>query len=193
MSYVPHVVSIRVRVGEGKHVNDCSIYSRLPCQSLEPLWQRGCRELWAVHNNRWVLTAQMGKQKSPSAFPPRDPSHLLFLIATCIVRNIGLAQKWELNPPCSWKEWDNLNKVINPGTTASIPGERDWACQMNQHNFTSGNWWTSRNISQLSPGPFCCIKLRPFNPSCVKWFSGSSTRLSLPLFSSFCGFGILCF
>lgn len=90
MSYVPHVVSVKARVGEGKHANDCSIYSHLICQSLEPLWQRGCRELWAVHNNRWVLTAQMGKQK----FPPRDPSHLLFCIATCIVRNIGLTQKW---------------------------------------------------------------------------------------------------
>lgn len=52
VSCAPHVVSIKVRVGEGKHVNYCSIYSHWSCQSWEHLWHKGCRELQAGHRDR---------------------------------------------------------------------------------------------------------------------------------------------
>lgn len=105
-------------------------------KAWSPLWCGGCRELQAMHKGGvWVLTALIERQKSPSALPSRDPDHLLYLLhAAQQGTQSWLRSAREPDPPSSWKERDNLNKVIIHGmATASrweglgLPAEPAWA------------------------------------------------------------------
>lgn len=188
-------------------------------KAWSPLWCGGCRELQAMHKGGvCVLTALIERQKSPFTRPWPSPL-LTACCTTRNTKltqkrartrsSIRLKETWQFeqsdNPRNGYRfQVGGIGTASRTSMSSSTTGQRTGlalspllcVCPKDQTAQLISSWETSLaiaeplRVSRLSFGPFFSIKLtRSFNPSHVKWLSGSPSRFyfSSFSFSPFCG------